>query len=206
MQGLMGYSQGVSAEQQPSDTRRGRPRDPQLRALVLTAASRQLENTGYAAMTMEGILAETGIAKRTLYRWWPNKAAVVAEAILAGFVSVPENSLAHTADVWDDLARWLENVAVSVRGAYGEVLRAATAIGATDAALGESLTHAFARPARADVIARLQAAAERGQVSEQADLDAVVDLLMSIIVYIGVSRADVARIPGALGIIRSGIE
>ena len=202
----MGYSQGVSAEQQPSDTRRGRPRDPQLRALVLTAASRQLENIGYAAMTMEGILADTGIAKRTLYRWWPNKAAVVAEAILDGFVSVPENRLAHTSDVWDDLARWLENVAVSVRGSYGEVLRAATAIGATDAALGESLTNAFARPARADVIERLEAAAERGQVSQHADLDAVVDLLMAIIVYIGVSRDDAARIPGALGIIRSGIE
>lgn len=202
----MGYSQGVSAEQQPSDTRRGRPRDPELRALVLTAASRQLESTGYAAMTMEGILADTGIAKRTLYRWWPNKAAVVAEAILDGFVTVPENRLAHTADVWDDLARWLENVAVAVRGSYGEVLRAATAIGATDAALGESLTNAFARPARADVIERLEAAAERGQVSQHADLDAVVDLLMAIIVYIGVSRDDAARIPGALGVIRLGIE
>jgi AcrR family transcriptional regulator len=172
----------------------------------LTAASRQLEKIGFAAMTMEGILADTGIAKRTLYRWWPNKAAVVAEAILDGFVPVPENRLAHTGDVWDDLGQWLENVAVSVRGPYGEVLRAATAIGATDAALGESLTNAFARPARTDVIERLQAAAERGQVSDHADLDSVVDLLMAIIVYVGVSRADVARIPGALGIIRSGIE
>ncbi|GAA1444213.1 TetR/AcrR family transcriptional regulator [Leifsonia poae] len=202
----MGYSQGVSAEQEPSGTRRGRPRDPQLRAQVLTAASRQLENAGYTAMTMEGILADTGIAKRTLYRWWPSKAAVVAEAILEGFVSVPENRIAHTEDVWEDLRNWLESVAVSVRGSYGEVLRAATAIGATDAALGESLTNAFARPARADVIARLQAAAKRGQVSPGADLDAVVDLLMAIIVYIGVSRDDAARIPGALGVIRLGIE
>ncbi|WP_271178652.1 TetR/AcrR family transcriptional regulator [Leifsonia poae] len=196
----------MSAEQEPSGTRRGRPRDPQLRAQVLTAASRQLENAGYTAMTMEGILADTGIAKRTLYRWWPSKAAVVAEAILEGFVSVPENRIAHTEDVWEDLRNWLESVAVSVRGSYGEVLRAATAIGATDAALGESLTNAFARPARADVIARLQAAAKRGQVSPGADLDAVVDLLMAIIVYIGVSRDDAARIPGALGVIRLGIE
>ena len=201
----MGYSQGVSAAQE-SEARRGRPRDPQLRAQVLSAASRQLEDAGYAAMTMEGILADSGIAKRTLYRWWPSKAAVVAEAILDGFVSVPENRIAHTDDVWDDLGHWLEAVAVSVRGSYGEVLRAATAIGATDAALGESLTNAFARPARADVIARLQAAAEHGQVSEEADLDAVVDLLMAIIVYVGVSRDDVTRIPAALGVIRSGVE
>ncbi|MFF1876885.1 TetR/AcrR family transcriptional regulator [Leifsonia sp. NPDC058230] len=202
----MGYSQGVSAAQEPSGTRRGRPRDPQVRAQVLTAASRQLEGVGYTAMTMEGILADTGIAKRTLYRWWPSKAAVVAEAILEGFVPVPENRIAHTEDVWDDLRDWLEAVAVSVRGSYGEVLRAATAIGATDAPLGESLTNAFARPARADVIARLQTAVERGQVSPGADLDAVVDLLMAIIVYIGVSRDDAARIPGVLGVIRLGIE
>ena len=173
---------------------------------MLTAAADQLAAKGFTAMTMEGILAETGVAKRTLYRWWPSKSSVIAEAILTGFIPVPDNEILHTDDVWHDLDVWLQTVAIAIRGPYGEVLRAASSISADDPALGRSLADAFATPARANVIARLEAAADHGQISTQADLGAVVDLLMAIITFVGITRDDVDRIPAALRVIRSGIE
>jgi AcrR family transcriptional regulator len=195
----------VTAQSPPAATR-GRPRDLKLRDLVLSSAARQLETVGFAAMTMEGIVADTGVAKRTLYRWWPSKAAVIGEAILAGFIPVPEYRIEHTADVWADLSAWLHQAATSVRGPYGEVLRAAAAIGASDATLGDRMTAGFAAPARANLLVRFNAGVEEGQLSAEADFEAVVDVLMAMVLFIGVNREDTGRIEAALSIIRSGIS
>jgi AcrR family transcriptional regulator len=195
----------VTTEIAPAVTR-GRPRDLDLRDLVLSSAARQLEKVGFAAMTMEGIVAETGVAKRTLYRWWPSKAAVIGEAILAGFLPVPEYRIEHTTDVWADLSTWLHQAAMSVRGPYGDVLRAAAAIGAADATLAESMSAGFAAPARANLLERFGAGVEDGQLSAKADLDAVVDVLMALVLFTGVNREDTGRIEAALAIIRSGIS
>jgi AcrR family transcriptional regulator len=195
----------VTVQNAPAGTR-GRPRDLELRNLVLTSAARQLETMGFAATTMDGIVADTGVAKRTLYRWWPSKAAVIGEAILSGFIPVPENRIEHTADVWADLSAWLHEAATSVRGPYGEVLRAAAAIGAADATLGESMAAGFAAPARAHLLERFHAAVGDGQISAGADFDAVVDVLMAMILFIGVNREDAGRIEAVLSVIRSGIS
>jgi AcrR family transcriptional regulator len=172
----------------------------------LTAAAQLLDERGFAAMTMEGLLDAGGIAKRTLYRWWPSKSAVVAEAIIAGFVAVPNITVPAGADVWNDLGIWLVEVAESVRGPYGEVLRAASEIGAGDASLGQSLNQTFAVPARANLRERLLIGVHAGQISPDADLDATIDLFMAVITFVGLTREDVGRIPAVLRVIRSGIE
>jgi AcrR family transcriptional regulator len=185
---------------------RGRPRDLELRDLVLSSAARQLETVGFAAMTMEGIVADTGVAKRTLYRWWPSKASVVGEAILAGFIPVPDNQIERTEDLWADLSVWLHQAAISVRGPYGEVLRAATAISAADATLGDSMSAGFAAPARSNLLERFRMGVADGQLLEEADFEAVVDVLMAMVLFIGVNRQDTGRIEAVLSIIRSGIS
>ena len=187
-------------------SKRGRPRDPQIPEKILTVAAALFGERGYDALTMDGIVAGSGVAKRTLYRWWPTKSAVVADAILGGFLPVPRNPIPHTADVWDDLNVWLGQVSVAMRGPYGEVLRASTAISATDPALGARLTEAFGRPALTEMHARLSDAVRSGQISKDADLAATIDLLMAIIVYVGTSRADATRIPAVVAVLRSGIS
>jgi len=195
----------VTAQIAPAVTR-GRPRDLELRDLVLSSAARQLETVGFAAMTMEGIVADTGVAKRTLYRWWPSKASVVGEAILAGFIPVPDNQIERTEDLWADLSVWLHQAAISVRGPYGEVLRAATAISAADATLGDSMSAGFAAPARSNLLERFRMGVADGQLLEEADFEAVVDVLMAMVLFIGVNRQDTGRIEAVLSIIRSGIS
>lgn len=154
---------------------------------------------------MEAIVAGSGVAKRTLYRWWPTKPAVVADAILGGYLDVPGNPVPYTNDVWADLDSWLGLVSVAMRGPYGEVLRTSTAISATDPALGAQLAEAFGRPALEDIRARLDEAVNAGQISEDADLAAAIDLLMAIIVYVGSTRQDVDRISAVITVLRSGI-
>ncbi|MBB2948954.1 AcrR family transcriptional regulator [Actinoplanes lutulentus] len=59
----------------------GRKRDPQAQQAVLTAAEELLTEIGYHKVTMERIAERSGVAKMTLYRWWPNKAAVITDAV-----------------------------------------------------------------------------------------------------------------------------
>ncbi len=195
----------MSASDIPSPPKRGRPRDPAIRVRVLSVAAAQFTERGYDALTMDGVVAASGVAKRTLYRWWPSKSALVADAILGGFLGVPHNPVPHTGDIWDDLRAWLSEVSAAMRGPYGEVLRASTAISATEPALGAELAQAFGRPALIDIRARLAEAVHDGQISDSADLDATIDLLMAIIVFVGATREDVARIPAVVAVIRSGI-
>ncbi|MBL7255631.1 TetR/AcrR family transcriptional regulator [Paractinoplanes lichenicola] len=59
----------------------GRKRDPRAQAAALAAAEELLNEVGYHRVTMERIAERSGVAKMTLYRWWPNKAAIVTDAV-----------------------------------------------------------------------------------------------------------------------------
>ncbi|WP_440708695.1 TetR/AcrR family transcriptional regulator [Herbiconiux sp. YIM B11900] len=188
------------------DRPRGRPRDESLRARVLAVVADQLASTGFAAMTMDGVIAESGAAKRTLYRWWPSKASLVADALLQGFIEVPANVLPESPDVWADLDLWLQRCARAMRGPYGEVLRAATAISATEPAIAVALEQAFALPAHENLVARLERGVADRQLRADADIESVVHLLLAAITYVGISRADPDRFTATLAVLKDGIS
>ena len=49
---------------------------------ILAAARSVVAAHGYEATTMEAIAVAAGVGKPTLYRWWPNRAALVHEALV----------------------------------------------------------------------------------------------------------------------------
>src|SRR5689334_3713847 len=55
---------------------------------VLLATRTLLNEVGYQRLTFEGVARQAGVGKATIYRWWPNKAALVIEA-LSGNVPLP---------------------------------------------------------------------------------------------------------------------
>ncbi|WP_428305874.1 TetR/AcrR family transcriptional regulator [Lacipirellula sp.] len=63
-----------------NEVRPGRPRSVATQEAILAASLRLTERVGYAQLTIEGIAAEAGVGKQTVYRWWPSKAALVLEA------------------------------------------------------------------------------------------------------------------------------
>ncbi len=48
--------------------------------VVLKAAVDELAEVGYGGVTIEAVAARAGVAKSTIYRHWPDKLALIAEA------------------------------------------------------------------------------------------------------------------------------
>ena len=71
--------------------REPRRRNRTVHRRILEATLALLEQHGYGKLTIEEIASFAGVGKQTIYRWWPNKAALVMEAfITAGEERVPE--------------------------------------------------------------------------------------------------------------------
>jgi AcrR family transcriptional regulator len=63
----------------------GRPRDPKLDEAIILATRERLVRDGYSRMTLGDIAADAGVSRPTLYRRWPNKLDLVADALDYGF-------------------------------------------------------------------------------------------------------------------------
>ena len=70
--------------------RRGRPRDPGVDVAIRTATVDLLGEIGYARLTMDKVAARAGVSKASLYLRWPNKVALVADALQQRARAVPQ--------------------------------------------------------------------------------------------------------------------
>jgi AcrR family transcriptional regulator len=81
---------GNGPTDEPERSRRGRPRDPGVDAAILAAAVDLLAEAGFARLTMDQVAARARVGKASLYLRWPNKLALVSEAIQHRSAVVPE--------------------------------------------------------------------------------------------------------------------
>jgi TetR/AcrR family transcriptional regulator, regulator of autoinduction and epiphytic fitness len=85
------------------------PRIERTRVAVLTAALEVLGRAGYAAFTMEAVARSAGVARSTIYRHWPNKIDLIAEA-LERLNQQPRPSI-RTGTAREDIEQLLEHLA-----------------------------------------------------------------------------------------------
>lgn len=71
----------AAAETPPVSLRR---RGPVLERAILDAALEQLSTVGWSGLTMEGVAARAQTGKAAVYRRWPSKEDLVADALQAG--------------------------------------------------------------------------------------------------------------------------
>src|ERR1700742_2564 len=71
-----------AAPQGPAKGRAPQRRNEQARLAVLHAADDLLAERGFAGVTIEGIAARAGVAKQTIYRWWPSKVDVLLDTLI----------------------------------------------------------------------------------------------------------------------------
>ncbi|QEO13844.1 TetR/AcrR family transcriptional regulator [Agromyces intestinalis] len=166
--------------------RRGRPRSAEADRAILEAARDLLIADGYEQLTMQAIAERAGVGRQTVYRRWPSKAGIVAEAVMAGLLSPVPSDMAGGADATApaDLRAWLHAAAVGLSDATNlTIVRALAAAAAETDAGAIRLYRAFTEQGRTDLIDLLRTAVARCEVRADADLEAAADAIQGAVLY-----------------------
>lgn len=160
---------------------RGRPRDEQARRRILEAALDLMDETAFAQVTAEAIAERAGTSKATVYRWWPNKAAVVIEAFRQAVA--PELPLRDTGSLRGDLTTQLRNFARVLSGRGGRMLRSFIVAARSDPEVAAAFRSIWSDPRRAEAKQILRLKQASGQLRADADLDLILDSLYGPLYY-----------------------
>ena len=124
--------------------RRGRPRSPEAREKILAATAQLLAEGGFHAVTMEAVAARAGVAKTTVYRWWPNRAAVALACVSARMAPILEDGPAGS--YRERFRRQLKATNRLLNSAEGQAITALIGAKQTDPMLAEAYSEQIARP------------------------------------------------------------
>ena len=154
---------------------RGRPRDEVARGRILEAALELLEELGFASATTDAIAERAGASKATIYRWWPNKAAVLLEALREAVAQ--ELPFPDTGDLREDIRVQLENFVKLLTGRRGRIFKAFIAAAQSDPEVASAFLSVWIQPRRAKTKVVLERHRQSGRLRADLDLDLVLDLL-----------------------------
>lgn len=159
----------------------GRRRNEAAKDAILNAAYRLLSDPGTEALTIDSIAAEAGVGRQTIYRWWPSKGAVLADALARhARVVVPERD---TGSFTGDLAAFfVDSFAGLADEGLAARLRQIVAAAQQDEHVARVLAD-FTAVRRAALRAILERGRASGALAPDADLDMLVDMAYGVLYY-----------------------
>lgn len=153
----------------------GRPRSEPARLAILRSTLKLLGENGFSDLTIEAVAARAGVGKATVYRWWPNKAALIADAF-AGSAS-RKLHFPDTGSVYTDLSQQMRQLIKIFRSRRGRIVSAMVGGGQSDRDLIAAFRERFLWPRRREAYATLRQAMQRGELREDVDMDLLLDSL-----------------------------
>lgn len=156
------------------ERRPGRPRDPELDAVILKAAIELLCQAGFAGTSVEAVAERAGVGKATIYRRWPTREDLL---LAAGGSTVTCPSRPDTGSLRQDLILLAQGLMTMLTTTpVGRLLPATVAEVARNPEL-RTRFDAFIDERRAPVRQVLAQAAARGDLAEGIDHELIVDLM-----------------------------
>ena len=147
----------------------------------MAAARRILLEEGYARLTMERVAQESRIAKTTIYRRWPTKAALCMDLYLGAALKLHDP---EAGDVASDLKSFAEDVVrLQTRTVAGPALVGLIAEAQINPDTNGPFLAEFAVQRRSVTRLILRRAIERGELQPDTDIDLVIDALGGAITF-----------------------
>jgi AcrR family transcriptional regulator len=173
----------VSGAASTSSRRPGRPRRAEVDQAILDATVHLLARHGYDGVTMEGVAAEAGVGKATLYRRWPGKTDLILDAVRS---LKPDVGHPDTGDTRADLVEIMVG-AISWRddAELTQVVAALMAEMPRNPELADVYRARFLAPRRGGTVEVLRRGIDRGDIRPDIDLELVLDLLIGAVFYRG---------------------
>jgi AcrR family transcriptional regulator len=170
----------VPTDRNPPDPAR---RNPRAHRAILTATADLLGDVGYTRLAVEAVAARAGVGKQTIYRWWPDKAALVVDAYLDLVGGGDELDLPDTGDLAADLRAVLHTTVDELADPrFERRYRALLTAIQDDAALAASLHERLLGPWLDATRRRLRAAPEARHAGD-LDVEVAAELLYGTVYY-----------------------
>ncbi|MEU0370333.1 TetR/AcrR family transcriptional regulator [Streptomyces sp. NPDC006283] len=160
-----------------------RRRGPVLERAILDAALEQLSTVGWSGLTMEGVAAGAQTGKAAVYRRWPSKEDLVADALEAGLPTLDE-AVDHGC-VREDLFQLCRRVRDAMFSRSGVALR--SVLYECDAATAERfhgvIVDRVVEPSTQLFREVVHRGVQRGDVRADAVCELVLDVVPGLLMY-----------------------
>lgn len=153
----------------------GRPRSEHARQAILRSTLKMLQQSGFADFTIEEVADRAAVGKATVYRWWPNKGALIADAFSSSVT--PDLHFPDTGSIDKDMSRQMRQLIKVFNGPQGRIVSAILGAGQSDPELIEAFRERFLKPRRREAYATLRRAIFRGELRRDIDPDLLLDSL-----------------------------
>jgi AcrR family transcriptional regulator len=165
----------VAAEKGDNGRPPGRPRSEQAHRAILRTTLKLLGKNGFSDLTIEEIAGRAGVGKTTVYRWWPNKGALIADAFASS--TTRKLRFPDTGSVATDMSRQMRQLIKVFRSPRGRIVSAILAAGQSDSELITAFRERFLKPRRREAYETLRRGIRRGELRKSIDPDLLLDSL-----------------------------
>jgi AcrR family transcriptional regulator len=156
-------------------------RNPERQQAILASALTLLAEHGYHQLTIEGIAKRAGVGKQTIYRWWPNKAALILEAY--GSMAIENTAGVDSGSLRADLQQFLSEIAQAFSGLTGHAARSLLAETAGNSDFRYTMRQQFVAERRATLATMLRCGQSRGELPANFDFELALDLFYGALWY-----------------------
>lgn len=185
----------------------GRPRSEESRRAILDATRRLLTHMSVHKISIEAIAKKAGVGKTTIYRWWPNKQAVVMEAVFnqPGF----QNFMPQASVPIEGIKAQVEKLARQLTGKNGRIVAEIIGECQGDIEILKALVKNFFQDRYNALAYYLQKGKAEGQFNDSLDLEVAIDVILGPIIFRLMSGQNIdeaftrkltAMLDGALGV------
>ncbi|PPK66852.1 TetR/AcrR family transcriptional regulator [Actinokineospora auranticolor] len=176
----------------PPRTRSGNRRDETARLDVLHAADDLLVEHGFGGLTVEAIAKRAGVAKQTIYRWWPSKVDILLDTLIEDTEKrLPIPTDPPTADTIREYLRAYARFVTE--DPAGKVLLTLIAESQHNPATAKTFHERYLGPRREQERAMITAATDAGEITPKLPPDATLDVLLGPIVYCALTNSPIPR-------------
>ena len=159
----------------------GRRRNAAASDAILDVTFGLIRDQGTAGITIDAIADAAGVGRQTIYRWWPTKGAVVAEAMARGARAIVPTR--DTGSFSGDLTSFLTDSFAGLQDpGTRRALRQLASAAVHDEHVAGVLAE-FTAQRRAALRALLERGAASGDIAATADLDMLADLAYGVLWY-----------------------
>ncbi len=185
----------------------GRPRSDEARQAILASTLALLQAVGFENLSIEGIAEHAGVGKTTVYRWWPNKGALVIEAFLERIQ--PELNFPKNASVREAIHQQMRRLTRLMRGEFGNMLAVIIGAGQSQPEMIEAIQKYWIAPRRREARELVVEAQNRGEIRSDISPDTILDILYGPLYFrllIGHGPVDCHFVDAIFDVAESGLS